>query len=80
VDDLDAAFREAGIPPARFCWVSSSYTALRLATGHGCLGVLPADTAGPDLRAGVLVQVRLGPVRPLVAGRGGGLPAARRRR
>jgi DNA-binding transcriptional LysR family regulator len=57
VDDLDTAFRAAGIPPTGFCWVSSSYTALRLATGHGYLGVLPADTAGPDLQAGGLIRV-----------------------
>jgi DNA-binding transcriptional LysR family regulator len=57
--DLEAAFREAGVPPAQVRWVSPSSTALALALEHGYLAVLPADAARMQLQAGTLTRVRL---------------------
>ena len=57
--ELDAALREARIPPAQICWVSPSSTALALAVEHGYVAVLPADAARSDLRRGAVAPLRL---------------------
>jgi DNA-binding transcriptional LysR family regulator len=57
--ELDEMLRTTGIPPTRVCWVSPAATALALAVEHGHIAVLPADTARPGLRSGVLARLRV---------------------
>lgn len=57
--ELDEILRALHIAPTRVCWVSPAATALALAVEHGYIAVLPADTAYPSLRSGVLSRVRI---------------------
>jgi len=57
--ELDELLRATRIPPTQVCWVSPAATALALATEHGHIAVLPADTAYPGLRSGTLAQVKI---------------------
>jgi DNA-binding transcriptional LysR family regulator len=59
VSELDAALREAGLPPTQTCWVSPATTALALAAEHGYIALVPADASGSGLSSGVLTRLHL---------------------